>query len=826
MKALSVNLIVLLSHLILKTSAHSAENGNLLQSVHDIASQAGASGKAITRPDGTNTLLFNQFVFLRINPTNGFWDAAWLRAAETAISHAGFALEWNGKIFGLEPATIEVRPFTNQFGTGLEARQISGESVEIERILRIYDGKAALILSAKIHNRSAAELSLGVARLVHLFKENGGGWQVGQTAETPAAVHAVSSAHWASTPWQPGKTEETYTSAGLLALASRKPPAALAFGFLTAREARPDLSAKSHAGEGGTMLLAHQPFLERKLAPGETLEFDSVYLCAGTDPFEALEKYGEAVAAFAPAPIRNRPTALWCSWYAHRMSMSEDLVLANAAVAALHFKPLGFEIIQLDHGWERGDVTGDWTPNERFPHGLKWLADELKSRYGFRLGLWIAPTDVAETSDTFKQHPDWMLKDQAGHPLVNWRWYWKPNPNCYELDASDPAAAKHIETVFRQLTADGADYFKIDFIAASAGEQFFQADPKVTRGWGVLRKGMEAIRRGAGTKPTIRYCQTPSLLSAGLADSAYGGGDTLDAGLNGDITVLRENAQHLAASYWANERLYRRKVCDLSVRMQADVEEVRMRLAIMTLAGCSISFSDELQYLPASRIRMMQACLPPGNPPMKPLDLFDRALPSLWHIHCTGRDGTSPSPLSEGGEGRGAEGRSLDEWDVVGVFNFEHKAEERLIDFAALGLPADTEAAVFEFWEEKFLGVHREKLSLMLPPQSSRILSVRRLINRPQLIGTDMHLLQGFHELKRLGWNEKTLTLAGEFERMAGLTGKAFIYVPTNYTAHFDFPLGTNSAHLTHLSGRVWAHEIKFASPRLAWSLPFDKSPK
>src|SRR5439155_12718861 len=169
-----------------------------------------------------------------------------------------------------------------------------------------------------------------------------------------------------------------------------------------------------------------------------------------------------------------------------------------------------------------------------------------------------------------------------------------------------------MEKVFADLTASGASYFKIDFIAASAGEHFFQSDPKATRGWSVLRKSMEAVRGGAGTNATIRYCQTPSLLSAGLADSAYGGSDTLDAGLNGDISVLRENAQHLAASYWANERLYHREVCDLSVRMQADLEETRLRLAIMTLAGCSISFSDEFQYLPPSRIRLMQACLPPG----------------------------------------------------------------------------------------------------------------------------------------------------------------------------------------------------------------------
>src|SRR5205823_8392355 len=129
------------------------------------------------------------------------------------------------------------------------------------------------------------------------------------------------------------------------------------------------------------------------------------------------------------------------------------------------------------------------------------------------------------------------------------------------------------------------------------------------------------------------------------------------------------------ASYWANDRLYRREVCDMSVRMQADVEEARLRLAMMTLAGCSISFSDELQHLPTSRIRMMQACLPAGNPPMKPLDLFEHEIPSIWHVHCK---------------------NDADEWDVVGLFNFENKPEERMVDFASLGLATNVDAAVFE----------------------------------------------------------------------------------------------------------------------------------
>jgi hypothetical protein len=778
------------------------------QTAHETALRSNVGDKTIAQRDGQDVNLFNRNVLVHISRTIGAWDAAWLGKTDAGIEGAGFALESNGNLLKLESSPIETKSFTNQYGSGIAATQKTGDQVQIVRTLRVYDGKPALTLSAKITNTSKQEISLGTARLINLYHEQHGAWHLGKPAETPAAIYGVSGTHWFSVPWQPGKTEQVYTGAGLLLLDGRRPSAALAVGFLSAREARPDLDAVFRVNDGGVRLLAHQPMLGRKLGPRETLEFDPIYLAADENPYTSLDDYAQAAASFARAPIRHKPTGIWCSWYAHRMNLSEELVLANAAVAAKYFKPLGFEIMQLDHGWQRGDVTGDWVPNERFPHGLKWLANELKTRYGFRLGLWIAPTDVAETSQTFQKHPDWMLKDGNGKPLVNWRWYWKPNPNCYELDASNLAAQRFIEETFSRLTGEGASYFKIDFIAASAGEQFFQSDPKITRGWGVFNDAVEAVRRGAGKNATIRYCQVPSLLAAG--DSAYGGDDTLDAGLNGDIRVLRENAKHLATSYWANDRLYRREVCDMSVRMQADMEEARLRLAMMTLAGCSISFSDELQHLPASRIRMMQSCLPAGNPPMKPLDLFDREIPSIWHLHC--RAGAAHDPI--------------DEWDVVGVFNFENKPEARTIDFASLGLATDVDTAVFEFWEEKLLGVHRGKLTITLPPQTSRILSIRKLGDHPQLIGTDMHLLQGFHELKRLAWDESTRTLSGEFERAAGLDGKAFVYIPTNYAAHFDFPLKDTSAQLTRINAEVWAHEFHFKGARYEWKIPFDKSTK
>lgn len=777
-----------------------------IHSMRQQAQQASPTEKATAVRTEKGVRLLNQHVLVCLDEADNRWDAVWLGPTPTAVRDVRMAVEVNGQAMALPAVRAEIAPITDKLGAGVSLRQRWAEGgLVVEREIKLYDGKPAVVLTGRIINRTDREAALGVVRLLDLDGRESAWWYAGDPIQAPGAVYVGGVSEPSCQPivniLQSEAQDRQFGGTGVLALGHEAPAGTLLLGYLTALEARPDVVARFESSRAGVRLTAAQRFLGRKLPAGATLELDTVYLSAHQDVYEALEQYGDTVAAASRLPVRKGPTSLWCSWYAHRMAMTEELVLANAAVAAKHFKPLGMEIIQLDHGWQRGDITGDWFPNERFPHGLAWLADELKKRYGFQLGVWISPTDVAETSQTFRQHPEWMLKDEQGRPRINWQWYWKPNPNCYELDASHPESARFIRETFARLSGEGVRYYKIDFILPCVGEHFVQHDPTVTRGWGVLRRAMEAVREGAGPEAWIRYCQTPPLLSVGLANSAYTAPDTLDAGRPDRPDALRTNARILAASYWINDRLYHREVCDMSVRMQGAVEEVRLAVAMMTLAGCSISFSDELQYLPPSRIRLMQQALPAGAPPMKPLDLLQREIPSVWHLRCK---------------------TEADQWDVVGLFNLENRPEERTVELAQLGLKPDEPAIAFEFWEEKLLGVVRDRLTLCLPPQSSRIVFLRPLAGRPQFVGTNMHLLGGWHELKKLHWDGQKRVLSGRYHRAPGLEGKTFFYVPPDYQPHFDFPLNPSSARLTNLGGGLWMQEVQFQQADVEWSIPFD----
>ena len=84
-----------------------------------------------------------------------------------------------------------------------------------------------------------------------------------------------------------------------------------------------------------------------------------------------------------------------------------------------HLRAFGLEYIQIDEGYQRSH--GDWEGNERFPHGMKWLAERIKA-YGFKPGLWIAPYVISERSDVFRQHPDWLVhrRDGSLQRIGNW----------------------------------------------------------------------------------------------------------------------------------------------------------------------------------------------------------------------------------------------------------------------------------------------------------------------------------------------------------------------------------------------------------------------
>ncbi|MEV6050972.1 alpha-galactosidase [Streptomyces sp. NPDC052107] len=109
-----------------------------------------------------------------------------------------------------------------------------------------------------------------------------------------------------------------------------------------------------------------------------------------------------------PDAGRNRPV-LFNSWEATTFDISQEQQRALARRAA----GIGVELFVVDDGWFGARTSdraglGDWTPNpDRFPHGLKPLADQVHG-LGMQFGIWVEPEMVNPDSDLYRAHPDWV----------------------------------------------------------------------------------------------------------------------------------------------------------------------------------------------------------------------------------------------------------------------------------------------------------------------------------------------------------------------------------------------------------------------------------
>lgn len=160
------------------------------------------------------------------------------------------------------------------------------------------------------------------------------------------------------------------------------------------------------------------------------------------------------------------------SWYNHYTKIDEKLILADLAyidatpnlINEYYIKRGKPTVFQVDDGWERS--VGEWAADEaKFPGGMKATAERIESK-GLIPGLWLAPFIAQHTSAVVREHPDWVLRDPKGKPVVcghNPGW----DGSYYALDISRPEVEEHLARLFETVVEDwGFRYLKLDFLFA------------------------------------------------------------------------------------------------------------------------------------------------------------------------------------------------------------------------------------------------------------------------------------------------------------------------------------------------------------------------
>jgi alpha-galactosidase len=250
----------------------------------------------------------------------------------------------------------------------------------------------------------------------------------------------------------------------------------------------------------------------RELVPaGDNISSYEWFAAYGPET-EVFSAYAQLLSQKLGVGRVKTPYRVWCSWYSLYTAIDES----NLHNIFDSLSDLPFDVLQVDDGWQIS--IGDWEANAKFPSGMDELANKIKST-GRKAGLWLAPLLVVPSSKTYREHPDWLLRDEQGK-LVSAGFNW--GEPLFALDTTHPAALDWLANLMKQVRAWGYDYLKLDFLYAGAlpGKRHVDMPREAA-----YRHGLGVLREAMGEDAYFLTCGAPILPSIGLCDALRIGPD-------------------------------------------------------------------------------------------------------------------------------------------------------------------------------------------------------------------------------------------------------------------------------------------------------------
>jgi alpha-galactosidase len=267
----------------------------------------------------------------------------------------------------------------------------------------------------------------------------------------------------------------------------------------------------------GALGLGSHVMLEGRSLRGWYEKGDGDWFLATGNEDELYSHYAQLLGERLGHGRKMTAPRIWCSWYSLYSEIQESQLLKILSDLGKFGSStsLPFDIFQIDDGWQTG--IGDWEPNSKFPSGMDKMAARVKET-GRKAGLWLAPLLAARSSSIYKEHRDWLLRDEKGK-FVSAGFNW--GKRLFALDTSHPAVLDWLATLMKKVRDWGYDYVKLDFLYAGALPGKRQRD--ITRE-GAYRNGLTAIREALGDAYLLT-CGAPILPSIGLCDGIRIGPD-------------------------------------------------------------------------------------------------------------------------------------------------------------------------------------------------------------------------------------------------------------------------------------------------------------
>lgn len=504
---------------------------------------------------------------------------------------------------------------------------------------------------------------------------------------------------------------------------------------------------------------------------------------------------------------KTAPTG-WNHWLAFFTEVTEQDIVNAADWVEANLKAYGMEHIQLDDGYQHPDhrlwVKG-WI-KKKFPHGPRWLASYIKSK-GLIPGWWSVPFCYEVQAGK----PDWFLRDKSGKVVMDADYV-----GGGEIDFTRPEAIHdYWVPILEEMKSQGWEYLKFDMGKTiptwkNYSDKFYD---RTQTPYDVAFNTIKIFRDIMG--PELWFTDHPDDWGArvGYVD-VVGCGQDPGPGwrqLNHFLRVISNNTyQNHIIWYSDPDCMVLRGKPTRADPAQGNhefctLEEARTAASLLSLAGLQLLSGDDLPNLEPERVELIKKTIP--ILPIFPIDLFGRSrdyerYPEIFDLKVN-----QPSGI----------------YDVISVTNWTEAPTRRTVSFSKeLGLSANERYLVFDFWNEHLAGVFGNDFAIDLPMHGTRVFTIRRAMNRPQLLATNRHITGAFSILKQ-SWDSASRTLSGTSKTVPRARYALFLHVPDGVSVRSVHATVQNVDHNQESNGLLRISFLGEETP-VEWKVTFTRS--
>ncbi|MGH9526332.1 MAG: PKD domain-containing protein, partial [Terriglobales bacterium] len=255
----------------------------------------------------------------------------------------------------------------------------------------------------------------------------------------------------------------------------------------------------------------------------------------------------------------------------------------------------------------RGEYT---TANAtQFPHGM-WRLEHRIRGLGLIPGVWTAPFEVSARAWVYQHHPDWLLHDAHGQPILVGYVHGHVDP-LYVLDTTNPGAQRYLRRTYRILTRQwGVRYIKLDFMDAAAVEgDYYRPGTTAIQ---AQRLGLRIIRQGVGPQVLLDKDGSLMLPPVGFVNEGRIAPDT-----GHSFAASRDAVTNIASRFYMNRNFFVADPDAFSVSRQIEPQqqwhesqsgltrnEAQVQIVLAAMAGGMFEIGDDLPTLAAEPRRL------------------------------------------------------------------------------------------------------------------------------------------------------------------------------------------------------------------------------